>query len=62
MHLFFIQLDPDIDYIAPIVYKLAKSDANNVMVICFNPLHNISNDYRLQYLINDLNVRILRGQ
>ena len=59
MHLFFIQLDPDIDYIAPIVYKLAKSDANNVMVICFNPLHNISNDYRLQYLINDLNVRIM---
>jgi hypothetical protein len=59
MHLFFIQLDPDIDYITPIVYKLAMSDANNVMVICFNPLHNISSDYRLQYLINDLNVRVM---
>ena len=58
-HLFFIQVEPDIDYIAPIVYELAKSSASNVMVICFNPLHNISNDHRLQYLINDLNVKVL---
>ena len=59
MHIFFVQVDPDIDYIAPIVYKLALSDASNVLVICFNPLHNISNDYRLQYLINDLNVSVM---
>jgi hypothetical protein len=59
MHIFFVQVDPDIDHIAPIVYKLALSDASNVLVICFNPLHNISNDYRLQFLINDLNVRVI---
>ena len=57
MHLFFIQLDPDIDYIAPIVYKLAKSDANNVMVICFNPLHNISNEHKNNYGLMQIDQR-----
>jgi len=49
MHFFFIQLEPDIDYITPIVYKLA-SNGKKIIVICFNPLIDIDNDYRLQYL------------
>ena len=49
MHVFFIQLEPDIDYITPIVYKLA-SNGKKITIICFNPLIDIDSDYRLQYL------------
>jgi len=49
MHVFFIQLEPDIDYITPIVYKLA-STGKKIIIICFNPLTDIDSDYRLQYL------------
>jgi hypothetical protein len=58
MHVFFIQYDPDIDYIVPIAYKLASKD-KNITIISINPLHEINSDYRLKFLRNYSCVRIL---
>ena len=57
MHVFFIQYEPDIDYIVPIAYKLASKD-KNISIISINPLHEINTDYRLNFLRNYSGVRI----
>lgn len=51
MYLFFIRHFNDIDHITPIVWKLIK-DNYPVAVYCMNPLYDIRNDYRLQFLKN----------
>lgn len=59
MHIFFIQLVPDIDDIVPIVYKLAQERPDKVMVVCVNVLYDIKKDYRLHYLENTLGVKVV---
>ena len=51
MYLFFIRHFNDIDHTTPIVWKLIK-DNYPVAVYCMNPLYDIRNDYRLQFLKN----------
>ncbi|MBT3520076.1 MAG: hypothetical protein HN480_02315 [Gammaproteobacteria bacterium] len=58
MHVFFIQFDPDIDIIVPIVYKLVLNN-KKISIICINPQKDIYNDYRFQYLRNYSKLNIL---
>lgn len=43
---------------APIIHKLAKDGTDKVMVLCLNPTHDISNDYRLAFLSKSCGVTV----
>lgn len=58
MIIFFINRSNDIDHIVPIVYKMAISNPENVLILCMNPLYDIDGDYRLNFLKNSFNVKI----
>ena len=58
MHVFFVQLEPDIEHITPIVYKLTKENPGSAMIVCTNVLYDIKSDYRLRYLRDVLNVKV----
>lgn len=47
---FFVQLEPDIDHIAPIVWRLARDNAAEIRIVSTNVLWNITTDYRLKFL------------
>lgn len=47
---FFVQLDPDIDHITPIAYRLNREKPGSVALICVNPFFEIATDYRLAFL------------
>ena len=49
MYLFFVRHFNDIDHMTPIVWKLNSSD-HPVAVYCMNPLYDIPDDYRLEFL------------
>lgn len=50
MYVFFVQLEPDIDHIAPIAYRLAKERPGHVTIVSTNILWDIEADYRLRDL------------
>lgn len=58
MIIFFIRAYNDIDHIIPIVYKMVKEDAGNVLVLCMNPFYNIHTDRRLVFLRDNYNVLV----
>ena len=58
MYVFFVQLDLDIDHIAPIAYKLAKTNPNKVLIVSTNILWDIKNDYRLRHLKDVLKIEV----
>jgi hypothetical protein len=58
MLIFFINKFNDIDHIVPIVYKLSKDTNKTIHVFCINPFFDISNDYRLNFLKNDIGVNV----
>ncbi len=56
-HVFFVNLEPVIDHVAPVAYTLARTDPRRVMIVCLNPLYDIAKDYRLRFLLRDAGVR-----
>ncbi len=58
MIFFFIHRFNDIDHLVPIIYRLAKDGNYNILVLSLNPYYDISNDFRLNYLKDKLNVKI----
>ncbi len=59
MHLFFVQRDPDVDHIAPILYKLSLTSSEKILVICFDSRFQILSDYRFQFLKIKSNIRVV---
>jgi len=58
LHLFFVQLEPDIDIITPIVYALSRNKYNKILVVCSNVLYDARTDYRLTFLNKIENISI----
>jgi len=58
MILFFINRFNDIDHIVPIVYRMAKDTKEEILVLSLNPLYDISNDFRLNFLRRKYNIPI----
>ncbi|MDB4037916.1 hypothetical protein N9519_02605 [Candidatus Thioglobus sp.] len=58
MLIFFINKYNDIDHIVPIIYKVSNETNKTIHVFCINPFNDISNDYRLNFLKNDIGVNV----
>src|SRR3989338_712860 len=58
MIVFVIRRLNDIDHATPIIYRLAKEGRRRLLVLCMNPFYDISNDFRLRFLKNGLNISI----
>lgn len=58
MIIFFINKFNDIDHMVPIVYRMAKDTKEKLVVLSLNPLYDISNDFRLNYLKDRYNMPI----
>lgn len=50
MIIFFINRFNDIDHMVPIVYRMAKDTNEEILILSLNPLYDISDDFRLNYL------------
>ena len=58
MYVLFIQLEPDIDHMAPIAYRLAREHPGRVEMVCTNAVWDIDNDYRIKFLRAECGVRV----
>lgn len=58
MILFFVNKFNDIDHVVPIVYRMAKDTQEKLIVLSLNPLSDIANDFRLNFLRDRYNVPV----
>lgn len=55
---FFIHRFNDIDHLTPIIYRVRKDTEYMIKVFCLNPFYDISKDFRLDYLSNELKIEV----
>jgi len=58
MLLFFVHRFNDIDHIVPVVYKIVKDTKRKAAILCMNPLLDITNDFRLNFLKDSYGVEV----
>ena len=59
MHIFFLQTEPDIDHLAPVVHRLWQKERDSVLIVLSNPNWNMRTDYRISFLIESCGVPAL---
>lgn len=57
MVIFFLRREPDVDNIVPVIYRMAKDKACDLIVLCVNPYFDL-NDYRLSFLKEQYNIPV----
>jgi hypothetical protein len=56
--IFFIRRFNDIDHIVPIVYEMARTNKNRLIILSNNQYLDIKNDFRLKFLYSEWGVEI----
>jgi len=59
MHVFFLQTEPDIDHLTPVVHRLWQKERDSVLIVLSNPNWNMRTDYRISFLIESCGVPAL---
>ena len=49
MYIFFFRKFPDLDHLAPVIYK--PHNNKKILVLCQNPHFNFKDDYRINSLL-----------
>lgn len=55
---FSIRREPDIDNIAPVIYRMARDRAASILILCLNPFFDLTGDCRFNFLKREYNVPI----
>ena len=58
MYIFFFRKFPDLDHLAPVIYKTSIITNKKILVLCQNPHFNFKDDYRIKFLVKKKNVTV----